>query len=710
MKYTILALILLFLGGNAFAQFHEPVTWSFESQSNTAGEITLRYTASIEANWHLYGSNINEGGPIPTTFELADNPAITSKGKINEESKATVSYEEMFGMDVPYFENEAVFTQVIKVNQRSGRIKGFVTFMVCDDHQCLPPNEVEFDIEFNTVLPNTVSKSDEVPSSESLEKVDKVISEQIENQVADLSDKNIAVENSELGPLDKPITDTIARNDPSEKKLLLTEETESKKSLWAILIAGFLGGFAALLMPCIFPMLPLTVSYFTKSDNKGSAVGKALIYGISIVVIYVLLGLCITIVFGADALNALSTNGVFNFFFFLLLVVFAASFFGAFELTLPHSWANKLDKKSDKGGLAGLFFMAATLAIVSFSCTGPIIGTLLVQAASMGEYLGPAIGMFGFSVALAIPFALFAMFPSWLQSLPKSGGWLNSVKVVLGFLELALALKFLSNVDLAYHWNWFDREVFLVLWIAIFGLLAMYLLGKIKFAHDSPTHYVSTTRIFLSVVVIGFTIYMIPGLWGAPLKSISAFLPPQHTQDFDIYTPTLGGGNYYALNSGQKSKHRKYGDLFHAPLNLDPFFDYDEGLAYAKKTGKPVLIDFTGHACVNCRKMEANVWPDIEILKIIRDDYVLIQLYVDDKTLLQIEEHYISNFSGKNINTIGKKWSDFQAQTFNANSQPYYVTLDLDGQLLKKPIGAEYNVEKYKQYLLEALQNFDHTK
>lgn len=489
-----------------------------------------------------------------------------------------------------------------------------------------------------------------------------------------------------------------------EKNVGVSEKEEAKKSLWAIFITGFLGGFAALLMPCIYPMIPLTVSFFTKkSHSKTQAISQALIYGLSIIVIYVALGLLVTIIFGADALNSLSTNGIFNILFFILLVVFAISFFGAFEITLPSSWVNKIDDQSRKNsGVMGLFFMAAVLALVSFSCTGPIIGTLLVQAASMGELQGPAIGMFGFALALSIPFALFAMFPSWLKSMPKSGGWLNSVKVVLGFLELALALKFLSNVDLAYHWKIFDREVFLVLWIVIFGLLGLYLLGKIRFAHDGELKYLSIPRLFLAIVVFSFTIYMIPGLWGAPLRSISAFLPPQATQDFDLYTSSFGTRN----SSFSYQKEKKYADKFHAPLNLDVFFDYEEGLAYAKTVNKPVMIDFTGHACVNCRKMEAGVWPDKNVYDRLSNDYVIVQLYVDDKTVLPEDEQYVSKFSGKKIKTIGNKWSDFQASRFNANSQPYYVLLNTKEEILVEPMGAEYDIGTYLNFLDEGLEKF----
>ncbi|SDD92452.1 protein-disulfide reductase DsbD family protein [Pedobacter soli] len=499
-------------------------------------------------------------------------------------------------------------------------------------------------------------------------------------------------------------TETIGKVADSSPAVAAKKETpapEAQKTLWGIFIAGFAGGLAALLMPCIFPMLPLTVSFFTKGSEKGKAFGRAALYGFFIILIYVVLGLLVTVIFGADALNNLSTNGIFNFFFFLLLVVFAASFLGAFEITLPSSWVNKMDANSDKGGVAGLFFMAGTLALVSFSCTGPIIGTLLVQAATTGALLGPAIGMFGFSLALAIPFALFALFPSAMQKLPKSGGWLNSVKVVLGFLELAFALKFLSNVDLAYHWEWFDREIFLALWIVIFGMMGIYLLGKLKFSHDSPLNFISVPRLFLATIVLAFTVYLIPGMWGAPLRSVSAFLPPQETQDFDLYTSGLLAGKS-AANDGP----HKYADKFHAPLKLNAYFDYEEGLAQAKKLNKPVLIDFTGHACVNCRKMEANVWPDRDILKMISEDYILIQLYVDDKSELAPAD-VVTTPEGKKLNTIGKKWSDLQARKFQSNSQPFYVLLDPKTEtLLAQPQGADYEVANYKKFLESGLTAF----
>lgn len=487
---------------------------------------------------------------------------------------------------------------------------------------------------------------------------------------------------------------------------------QKPKTLWQIFIAGLLGGFAALIMPCIYPLLPLTVSFFTKkSGSKGKAVFQSLLYGVSIIVIYVSLGLLITVFFGSNALNALATNGIFNLCFFLLLVVFGISFLGAFELTLPSSLANKLDENSDKGGIAGIFFMAATLVVVSFSCTGPIIGTLLVEAASKGERLAPAIGMLGFSMALAVPFTIFALFPSLLRSLPKSGGWLNSVKVILGFLELAFSLKFLSNVDLAYHWNWFDREVFLSIWIALGILTGLYLIGKLKFLHDSDLPYLSVTRTFFAIAVFSFTIYMIPGLWGAPLKAISGFLPPIATQDFDL-SANVGGGEVQATPETSISiKEKKYADLFVRGKHkgLDEWYDYDQALRVSKELKKPVLIDFTGWNCPNCRKMEADVWADPEVHKRLQQNFVLLELYVDEKRgELPLNEQYTSTLSGKKITNIGDKNSDYEASKFNVNSQPYYVIIDARGKVLVPPQGANYSVENYIKFLdsgLAAYQN-----
>jgi len=490
----------------------------------------------------------------------------------------------------------------------------------------------------------------------------------------------------------------------SVKKAQATLETakqskEKAKTPWEVFIAGFLGGLLAITMPCIYPLLPLTVSFFTKkSGSRAKGILHSLLYGLSIIIIYVALGLIITIAFGPDALNVLATNGIFNLFFFLLLIVFGISFLGAFEINLPSSLANKLDANADKGGVTGIFFMAATLVVVSFSCTGPIIGTLLVEAASKGDRLGPALGMMGFSLALALPFTLFALFPSALKSLPKSGGWLNSIKVVLGFLELGFALKFLSNVDLAYHWNWFDREVFLSLWIALGILLVLYLIGKIKFESDSEVKHLSVPRTFFAIGVLAFVVYMIPGLWGAPLKVISGFLPPPATQDFDL-TRMQAGAAAPAQNVSIKDK--KYEALFsrgkHAGLN--EWYDYNQALAVSKELKKPILIDFTGWNCPNCRKMENQVWPDAGVRQRMQNDFVLLELYVDEKTDLPASEFYNSTFSGKKITSIGGKNSDLETTRFDTNSQPYYVIIDGDGKTLVPPQGANFSVDNYTKYL-----------
>ena len=676
-KKIVLSFLFLCCALGMSAQILKPATWSFSNKQVSDTEFELVITANIDNGWHLYSQFIGDGGPVATSFKFKPSSDYELVGKVSESPKPKKIYEKAFEMEVAFFEKKAVFTQKIKMNVPAAKIKGTLEFMLCDDSQCLPPEELDFSFDV---------KGAKVAAADA-----KVLTP-VAATAADTAQTAVIPVPAVVGDSAVSVVKTQA--------LAVTPTSSEKQSLWTIFFLGLLGGFAAFVMPCIFPMVPMTVSYFTKKEvTKRKGVINALIYGLSIVVIYVVLGLLITVIFGADALNVLSTNGIFNFFFFLLLVAFALSFLGAFELVLPSSWVNKMDSNSDKGGLGGLFFMAGTLALVSFSCTGPIVGTLLVQAATMGQLLGPAIGMLGFAIALAIPFVLFAMFPAWMKAMPKSGGWLNSVKVVLGFLELAFAFKFLSNVDLAYHWNWFDREIFLSLWIVISALMGVYLLGKLKLPNDSDVKHVSTTRLVLAIITLSFTVYMIPGLWGAPLKSISAFLPPMSTQDFVMSannTPAV------AHNSGT----HKYGDLFHAPLGLDVFFDYDEGLAYAKKVNKPVFIDFTGHACVNCRKMEASVWPDKEVLSRLSNDYVVIQLYVDDKTDLDAAEQTVSKYSGKKINTIGNKWSDFQASRFNANSQPFYVLLDTKGDLLVQPKGADYDPKSFTGYLDSGLDAF----
>lgn len=682
-KFTAIVLFLL-ISISGFSQILKPVKWSFSSESINEKEAFIVLTANIEEGWHVYSQFIAEGGPIPTSFTFNKSGDYKPIGKTSEAPKATSAFDNNFGMQISWHERKVTFKQKIGLNKSEAKISGTLEFMVCNDKQCLPPEEIEFtvNVKAGKSLANTSTNTGlTTPTA-----------------------KAIAIQEK-----DSLATQSAAKTltvDSSKTKENLVTNTSSKPSLWAIFLAGFVGGLLALIMPCIFPMLPLTVSYFTKkAGTRRKAISHAAIYGLSIIVIYVALGMIITLAFGSDALNELASNGIFNFLFFLLLVVFAVSFLGAFEINLPSSWVNKIDAQSDKGGLVGLFFMAFALALVSFSCTGPIIGTLLVQAAAMGELMGPAIGMLGFSLALAIPFTLFASFPSLLKTLPKSGGWLNSVKVTLGFIELALAFKFLSNVDLAYHWEFLDREVFLVLWIVIFAMMGFYLLGKLKFSHDSDLPYITIPRLFLSIITLAFTIYMIPGLWGAPLKAISAWLPPQTTQDFDLYTNTLSSPEIK-----QDTVKKKYAGLFKAPHNLDAFFDYEQGLAYAKQQNKPVLIDFTGHSCVNCRKMEASVWSEIEVLNRLKKDYVLISLYVDDKTDLPESEQYISKFSGKKIKTIGNKWSDFQASTFQTNSQPYYVLVNNEGSVLVPPQAFNLDVKNYVNFLDSGLTAYQNKK
>ncbi len=483
-----------------------------------------------------------------------------------------------------------------------------------------------------------------------------------------------------------------------------TADSGGSKTLFSIFAAGFIAGLIAFLLPCIFPMVPLTVSYFTKrAETKGKGIQGAIIYGVSIIVIYVVLGLIITVIFGASALNELATDGFFNVFIFLVLLIFGISFLGAFEITLPSGFVNKMDAKSDSKGLTGIFFMAATLAVVSFSCTGPLIGTLLVTVGQTGGYLAPVMGMFGFSLALALIFVVFAIFPSWMTSLPKSGGWLNSVKVVLGLIEIALALKFLSTADLAYHWGILDREVFVAIWIVIAFILGFYLLGKIKFSHDSDLPYVSIPRLFLGGAAFVFAFYLIPGLWGAPLKAVSALVPPLSTQDFVIGQES-GSANTVKSESGKK---RKYADFLHIPHNIDGFFDYEEALAYAKEVKKPLFLDFTGHGCVNCREMEARVWSDPRVLKKLKEDYIVVSLYTDDKTTLPESEQFYSKVLETKVNTVGKKFKHLQAERFKTISQPYYVLLGTDEQeLVSPPIGVEFNIDKYLQYLDNGLSEF----
>ncbi|WP_423147617.1 cytochrome c biogenesis protein CcdA [Rubrolithibacter danxiaensis] len=677
MKKLILIFNLLFWSAFANAQIEDPVKWAFSSEKINDKEVYLVLKATIEPGWHVYSQFIEEGGPIPTSFKFTPSADYSLLGRVAESPKAISAFDKNFDMQISWHEKQVIFKQKIKLNTAKTSVKGVLEYMVCNDKQCLPPTEVEFTIPVAVSL--TSQAENPVKAAEKAPAVASPVTSATQPSISD----SVA----------KPETDSVVKEKKQEK---ITEHTStSDSSFWGIFIAGFLGGLAAFFMPCIYPMIPLTVSFFTKkAGSRQRGILSALTYGISIIVIYVALGLLVTAIFGASALNEAASSATFNLVFFLILIVFALSFLGAFEITLPSSLVNKMDEKSNRGGLLGLFFMAFTLSLVSFSCTGPIIGTLLVDAVAKGTFLGPAFGMLGFSAALAIPFTLFAIFPSWLKEMPKSGGWLNSVKVSLGFIELALAFKFLSNVDLAYHWGIFDRDIFLVLWIVIFGILAFYLLGKIRLSHDKEVSSLSLPRLFFAIVTLAFTIYMIPGLWGAPLKAISGWLPPQATQDFDL--------NSQISTSGQENKQvseKKYSNLFHAPHGLDAFYDYEQGLAYAKKVNKPVILDFTGWSCTNCRKMEASVWSDKQVLDILKNDYVLISLYVDDKTELAEDEKYISKFSGRKIKTLGQKWSDFQASAFNTNSQPYYVLVDTEGRKLAEPQAFNLDIENYVNFL-----------
>ena len=664
MKNILIAFLLL-LSGSMFAQMYNPVKWSTSVEKISEKEYILKAQAVIQSGWHLYGQYIEEGGPSPTAFTFKN----TSKkfelvGKTTED-KGHETVDKIFDMKIKYFEEKAVFKQKIKfTSDEIANVAADVDFMVCDDSNCLPPSTEELVFK----IPN--SKKLASAEGSSIENTD--TSKKAEIKVAQTEAK-------------------------TEKAVLNSTKKNQSKGLLSIFILAFLSGFAALLTPCVFPMIPMTVSYFTKqSKTKAAGIRNALIYGLSIVIIYVLLGSIVTAIFGADSLNALSTNVWFNLIFFILLVVFACSFLGAFEIMLPNALANKVDSQADRGGLIGIFFMALALAIVSFSCTGPIVGTLLVESASKGG-IAPIVGMLGFSIAIALPFSLFAAFPGWLNALPKSGGWLNTVKVVLGFLELALAFKFLSNADLVLQLHWLEREVFLAIWIAVFGVLALYLFGKITLPHDSPLNHISVGRLTFGLLVLSFTIYLIPGLFGAPLKLISGFPPPmQYSESPDGFGSSKSSGEKTALPEGAE-----YG-----PQNIITFHDYNKGMEFAKKAGKPVLLDFTGYACVNCRKMEELVWSDKKVLNVLNNEVVLISLYVDDKKELPENEQYISETTGKKIKTIGNKWSDLQIKTYKANAQPFYVIVDHNSANLTEPSAYNPDINEYYNWLNTGIKNF----
>lgn len=626
------------------AQIFEPVKWNFSQKQTSENTIELTFKATIDDGWYVYSQDAGDG-PVSTEFTFinnGENYAISNDWV--QEGVPIEEFDPNFDAVLKYFKKEALFTLDIHVMSTDDFVlKGDVYFMTCDSTQCLPPEAIEFSFEIDGIDESLIS----------------------------------------------PSNDSSNQND--------------KKSMWALFFIAFLSGFAALLTPCVFPMIPMTVSFFTKqSKTKARGIVNAIIYGISIIVIYVALGVGVSSIFGADALNNMATNVYFNIGFFLLLIIFGASFLGAFELQLPTSWVNKTDKASDKGGLIGIFFMAFTLALVSFSCTGPIVGTLLVEA-STGGYFGPIVGMLGFSLAIALPFALFAAFPGWLNSLPQSGGWLNSVKVTLGFLEIALAFKFLSNADLVLQAHLLERELFIAIWIVIFALLTMYLLGFIKFAHDSDLEYISVSRLSVAILTGTLTIYMIPGLWGAPLKIINAFPPPMQ------YSESPQGFGSPSVISNHSTNHEKGQHI--GPQGLMVFHDYDEGLEHAKNVGKPLMLDFTGHACVNCRKMEEQVWSNQNVKSMLASDVVLVSLYVDERIDLPLDQQYVTTMAGKEkkVKTTGDKWMVLQANTFGTNSQPYYVMLDHNEQELLEPANyQDYgSVSLFQDWLERGVNTFN---
>lgn len=666
MKKILFSLIVSFLAFAAYAQIQEPVKFKTELKNVSATEVEIVFTASIEQGWHVYSTDLGDGGPISATFNTDKLTGAQLDGKLRPVGKEIASFDKLFEMDVRYFEHTAQFVQKLKLTGGDYQVTGYLEYGACNDENCLPPTQVEFSFS-GKAEGASASVQAETPAEQA----------------------DTAAAPTVIGGADGPTSVVVSDNDlwsPVINELNALGETTSQEDMsWLyIFITGFVGGLLALFTPCVWPIIPMTVSFFLKrSKDKKKGIRDAWTYGASIVVIYVTLGLAITAIFGANALNALSTNAIFNIFFCLMLVVFAASFFGAFEITLPSKWSNAVDSKAEATtGLLSIFLMAFTLSLVSFSCTGPIIGFLLVQVSTTGNVIAPAVGMLGFAIALALPFTLFALFPSWLKSMPKSGGWMNVIKVTLGFLELAFALKFLSVADLAYGWRILDRETFLALWIVLFALLGFYLLGKIKFPHDDDDTKVSVPRFFLALASLAFAVYMVPGLWGAPLKAVSAFAPPMQTQDFNLYNNEV---------------HAK-------------FDDYDAGMKYAREHGKPVMLDFTGYGCVNCRKMELAVWTDMKVADLINNDYVLITLYVDNKTRLPKPVKVMENGTERTLRTVGDKWSYLQRVKFGANAQPFYVLIDNEGKPLNKSYSYDEDIDKYVDFLQTGLNNYNKKK
>ena len=680
MKKSIFSILLLLFAVVVQAQIQEPVKFKSELKTLQAGEAEVVFTGTIDKGWHVYSTDLGDGGPISATFNVESISGAELVGKLKPVGKEVAAFDKLFEMKVRYFENTAQFVQKLKLTGGEYKVEGFLEYGACNDENCLPPTQVPFKFsgkaEGTAVNGPAADKAADAGNVELEKSSDTAQTAAMAVIGGAESDTGINVAGDGTTDLWKPVIDELQA---------LGETVSQEDMSWIyIFITGFVGGLLALFTPCVWPIIPMTVSFFLKrSKDKKKGIRDAWTYGASIVVIYVGLGLLVTGIFGANALNSLSTNAVFNIFFFLMLVVFAASFIGAFEITLPPKWSNAVDSKAEKtGGLLSIFLMAFTLSLVSFSCTGPIIGFLLVQVSTTGNMIAPAIGMLGFAIALALPFTLFALFPSWLKSMPKSGGWMNVIKVTLGFLELAFALKFLSVADLAYGWRILDRETFLALWIVLFALLGFYLLGKVKFPHDDDDTKVSVPRFFMALASLAFAVYMLPGLWGAPLKAVSAFAPPMQTQDFNLYNNEV---------------HAK-------------FDDYDLGMEYARQHGKPVMLDFTGYGCVNCRKMELAVWTDPKVSDIINNDYVLITLYVDNKTPLSSPVKIMENGTERTLRTVGDKWSYLQRVKFGANAQPFYVLIDNEGKPLNKSYSYDESIPKYIEFLQTGLENYKKEK
>ena len=677
MKKLLFPFVLLLFAVAVQAQIQDPVKFNSELKILAADEAEVVFTAAIDKGWHVNTTDLGDGGPISATFNVEKIFGAEVVGKLKPVGKEISTFDKLFEMKVRYFENMAQFVQKLKLTGGAYQIEGYLEYGACNDENCLPPTQVPFKFS---------GKAEGAAKEAAAAAAETKAEEQPAKQETVSGTAPVAAIGGADGPTEIKVADKVDLWKPVISELNSLGETTSQEDMsWIyIFITGFAGGLLALFTPCVWPIIPMTVSFFLKrSKDKKKGIRDAWTYGASIVVIYVTLGLAITLIFGASALNALSTNAVFNILFCLMLVVFAASFFGAFEITLPSKWSTAVDSKAEAtSGLLSIFLMAFTLSLVSFSCTGPIIGFLLVQVSTTGSVVAPAIGMLGFAIALALPFTLFALFPSWLKSMPKSGGWMNIIKVTLGFLELAFALKFLSVADLAYGWRILDRETFLALWIVLFVLLGFYLLGKIKFPHDDDDTKVSVPRFFMALASLAFAVYMVPGLWGAPLKAVSAFAPPMQTQDFNLYNNEV-----------------------HAR-----FDDYDLGMEYARQHGKPVMLDFTGYGCVNCRKMELAVWTNPKVSDIINNDYVLITLYVDNKTPLPSPVKIVENGTERTLRTVGDKWSYLQRVKFGANAQPFYVLIDNEGKPLNKSYSYDEDIPKYIEFLQTGLENYKKEK